>query len=241
MRTRVVSSIVLLSLPVVMSAQVRRPRVGRNPTPTAAPLPPTNGKIAQTLEYQRSKWSAQGYSLISNVRLPNAAGASSATIMGTGTQGGYRLNDHFAGTVDVTTSIFGSALNSQTAEVGTRFSPGTFEQEVRGFVDVRGSYMHISDNYNVSNDQFSSTSDYATTRYARGVGGVVGAGFAYALTNSFALSTELSALRSRMTAYRSTGPAAIPNTGNYWMTQIRLTVGLNYSATHVNTLKQNPH
>jgi len=241
MRTRVVSSIVLLSLPIVLSAQVRRPRVGRNPTPAAAPLPPTNGKIAETLEYQRSKWSTQGYSMFSSVRLPTPGGATSSAIMGAGTQGGYRLNDHFTGTVDLTASMFGSPLSNQTAEVGTRFSPGAFDQLVRAFFDVRGAYMHVTDNYNVSSDQFSSTSDYATTRYARGVGGVVGGGFAYALTNSFALSTELSAVRSRMTAYRSTGPAAIPNIGNYWMTQIRLTVGLNYSATHVNVLKQNPH
>lgn len=242
MRARVVAFVALLTLPVALSAQIlRRPPVGRNPTPSPVPLPPTAEPVARALQYHQSRWSAEGYSLFTNVRVATPNGVANYTNVGAGTHGGYRFGDHFSGTADLTSSFDGSPTETQTAEVGARYAPAPFEQQVRPFFDVRGSYLHMSDTFFSANNTVSPVGDYATTRYARGFGGIVGTGFEISLTNSFALSTELSAMRGRMTAYRVNGPADFPNASAYWLTQYRLALGLKYSARRVTALRQNPH
>jgi hypothetical protein len=117
--------------------------------------------------------------------------------------------------------------------------PMPFSQDIRPFVDLRASYLWLSDAYAFPGAQ--TNQGYETTRYGRGFGGIGGAGFEYSLTNSLALSTEVSALRGRMTAYRSASPTTIPDGTAYWMTSYRLTLGLKYSATRMAQFAQKPH
>jgi hypothetical protein len=239
MRTRLLSLIALLALPAALSAQIlRAPR--RPSTPAPAPLPPTAGPVARTLELHHSRWSVDAYSLFSNVRVPTGAGTASYASFGGGTHGGYRIGDRFTGTVDLTTSQFGSPINSSTAEVGTRFMPMPFSTEIRPFFDVRATYMWLMDNSAFASQQLGGA-DYQVTRYGRGLGAIAGGGFEYPLTNSLALSTEVSALRGHMTAYRSDNPTTIPTGTGYWLTSYRLTLGLKFSATRLAPLTQKPH
>ena len=238
MRTRLVSLTVLLALPAALSAQVlRAPR--RPTTPAPAPLPPTGGAVAQQLAYHRSRWSGEGYSMFTNVRMPAGAGTASYATIGGGTHGGYRVSDRFTGTADITTSQFGSPINASTVEIGTRFMPMPFDVDIRPFVDVRASYMWLEDNFALPAGQ-SAAGDYAVTRFGHGAGGIAGGGFEYSLTNSLALSTELSAVRGRMTTYNTNNPVGVPVGSAYWMTSYRLTIGLKYSATRVAHLAAQP-
>ena len=78
-------------------------------------------------------------------------------------------------------------------------------------------------------------------RYSRGFGSAAGAGVEYSLTNSLALTTGLSAMRNRMTTYRLTGPATVPSAGSaYWMTSVRLSLGLKFNPVRSLQSKQNP-
>jgi hypothetical protein len=129
-------------------------------------------------------------------------------------------------------------MQFQTGEVGGRFLAMPFGEQVRPFVDLRAAYVHLSDTYEIPGNQFGFNE---VTRYARGFGGITGAGFEYSLTNSFAFMTEFAALRARMTAYRSSTPTAIPDRTGYWMTSYRLAFGLRYNPTRTTSLKQNPH
>ncbi|HEY4304983.1 MAG TPA: hypothetical protein VGM82_10980 [Gemmatimonadaceae bacterium] len=236
MRTRAASLFVMLALPAALSAQILR--IPRRGTPPPAPLPPTAEPVARALRVQQSRWSGEAYSLFSSVRVPGANGGSSNyATFGGGTHGGYRLNDRFTGTADITTSMFGSPINSSTVEVGTRFMPMPFDIDIRPFVDVRASYMYLSDTFTPQGGVVAGN-DYQISRYGRGFGGITGAGFEYSLTNSFALSTELSALRGRMTAYHIDNPTSIPVGNSYWMTAYRLTVGFKYAGTRVSQLRE---
>src|SRR5262249_10579859 len=157
--------------------------------------------------------------MFSGVRLPTPSGATTSSLFSSGTQGGYRLNDHFTGTVDVTASVFGSQLSSQTAEVGGRYAPLPLDEPVRPFLDMRAAYLHVSDMFDIPAES-AAIPGYAMTRYANGFGGIVGAGFAYSLTNSLGLSTELSAVRGHMNAYHTQSPTGIPYGTGYSMTQV---------------------
>jgi hypothetical protein len=236
MRVRLVSFVALLAAPLVLSAQVL-PRVGRRPTPEPAPLPPTGGPIARSLDLQRSRWSVDGYSMFSNIRVPIGGTVANYAAFGGGTHAGYRFADRFTGTVDITSSQFGSPVNVSTAEVGTRFMPTPFDVEVRPFFDLRASYLYMNDNFSTP----AASTNYLTTRYGNGFGAIAGGGFEYFLTNSFALSTELTAMRGRMTAYSSSNPTAFPVGASYWTTTYRLALGLRYSQTRRGNLVQKPH
>lgn len=238
MRTRLLSLVVLLALPAALSAQIlRSPR--RPTTPAPVPLPPTGGAVAKQLELHRSRWSTEAYSLFSNIRMPAGPSTASYATLGGGTHAGYRISDRFTGTADATTSQFGSPITSSTIEVGSRFMPMPFDVDIRPFVDVRASYMWLEDNFGIPNGQ-SAAGDYQVSRFGHGMGGIAGGGFEYSLTNSFALSTEVAAVRGRMTTYNTSNSAGIPVGNGYWMTQYRLTVGLKYSATRVAHMAQQP-
>jgi hypothetical protein len=72
-----------------------------------------------------------------------------------------------------------------------------------------------------------------TSRYSRGFGAVAGVGAEYSLTNTFALTTGLSAMQSNMVPYRSNG-VSIPTSGeSYRMTTYRLAIGLRYNPIHM--------
>lgn len=247
MRTRALVVIALLSLPAGLSAQgVRLPRVGRGTRPQPAPLPPETAPVARALAYKRSRWSIEGYSLINSVRVPTAAGGvTSYTTFGTGTRADYRYTERFSATVDFTASPLGDPAITETAEIGTRFRPLPWNEEIRPFFDVRAAYMHMYDTFAFPmqtsvtagglNQQYVEES-----RYSRGFGSVAGAGLEYSLTNTLALTTELTAMRNRMTTYRLTSPTSIPSGTTYWMTSFRYTLGLKFNPVRALRLAQKP-
>src|SRR5258705_13802227 len=100
MRTRALVAIALLTLPCGLTAQVLRiPRRGAVPDP--APLPPAAAPVARALALQRSRWSAEGYSLVSALQVPNGnGGVSRYSTFGTGTHADYRYADHLTATID---------------------------------------------------------------------------------------------------------------------------------------------
>lgn len=247
MRTRALVVIALLALPAILDAQrLPRPRIGRGTPPQAAPLPPEAPTVARALAYKRSRWSGEAYSLITSVQIPTADGGSASYAnFGAGTHGDYRYTDRFSATVDLTVSALGSPVTTETAEIGTRFRPAPMDQALRPFFDVRAAYMHMYDLYampiasSVSggglNHQFVQEA-----RYSRGFGSVAGAGLEYSLTRSLSLTTELTAMRNRMTTYRLSGPANVPNGSTYWMTSFRYSLGLKFNPVRALYLAQNP-
>jgi hypothetical protein len=235
-----------LSCPVVLAAQVTRPpRTGQAPPPTS-PRPglpaPEPTVVGRALQYQRSRWSGEGYSLISTTAVPISVGGSARyTTVGTGTRGLYRFSDNWSATMDMTAAFLGSPAFTETAEVGTRYAPASFESELRPFVDVRAAYLRMNDQYlapaGASFDGLASTID----RYTRGFGAVTGAGFDVAVSRSVALTNEVSVLRSRMSTYRLGGAfTGLPTVNNYWMTSFRYAIGFKFTPVRTLHLDQNP-
>jgi hypothetical protein len=241
MRTNALAVIALLALSSGLGAQgVRLPRIGGTmPQPTS--LPPEAPGVTRALAYKRSRWSAEGYSLISAIQVPGGAGGmTSYTSFGAGTHADYRYTDRVSATADVTVSTLGGQATAETAEVGMRFRPMPFDEQLRPFFDVRAAYMHMYDTYAIPGGAGFTVGGPGQFidegRYSRGVGGIGGAGLEYSLTRTLSLTTELSALRNRMDTYRLTGAAGLPGNANYWMTSYRFTLGLKYnpvSALHM--------
>jgi hypothetical protein len=247
MRIRTFALIALLALPTASSAQrIRLPRGGRGATPQPAPLPPEAGPVSRALAYKRSRWSAEGYTLITSLQLPSVGGGVTRyTTPGAGTRADYRYTERWSATVDLTASLPGTPTTAETAEVGTRFSPLPWDRDLRPFFDVRVAYVHAYDAF--STQTAASIVAGAPgrqfvegTRYSRGLGSVGGLGLEYSLTPSFALTTEFSALRSRMSTYRSAGPAIIPSGSNFWMTSFRYTLGLKFNPVRALHATQKP-
>jgi hypothetical protein len=251
MRTRTLVILGLLTLPAVVGGQVGRlPRGGQRTPTEPTPTPPKEiPEVSRALAYKRARWSTEGYSLVSTVRTPAAQGGlTSSTAYGVGTHADFRYTNLWSATADLTVSPLGGSSVSETAEVGTRFAPLPWSQDyrsIRPFVDLRAAYMHLSDTY-ATPAQLSggvpgvSRQLVNDTRYSRGFGGVAGAGAEFPLTDVLALSTELSAMRNRMTAYRLTGPASVPGGSTYWMTSVRFAFGLKYSPVTPLNMIQKP-
>jgi hypothetical protein len=248
MRTRSFLLIALVSLPAVATAQAgaRLPRGGTSrPGTRPTDLPPEIPVVARALELRRSRWSGEGYSMFSAIQVPAGDGSTSYTAVGAGTRADFRFAEHFSATVDLTASFFGGFANTQTGEVGTRFLPSPRSAIVRPYFDVRAVYTHANDTYTIPGTPDGpvggpAQSRFETGRYSGGFGALAGAGFEYSLTNSFALTTELSALRTHMNSYRVTGNPTLQGRTNYTMTAYRLTVGLKYNAVQALHLAQNP-
>ncbi len=222
--------------------RVRLPRRGTTPPP--ATLPPTAGQIAQSLAYTRSHWSVEGYSVVSTVDIPAATaagGVSRFTAAGAGTHGDYRITEHFSATMDATASIPGGPANVQTFEAGTRYSPRSYDHAIRPFVDTRALYARMYDTFSagaVPEGAIVGAGDESIEagRYSRGLGGVAGAGVEFGLTRSLALTTEVSAMRGRLSSYRMTGGGGLPAGDSYWTTSVRYALGLRFnpvSALHM--------
>lgn len=242
MRTGTLLLIALL-VPLAPSAAQRPPipRIGRRPTPEPATLPPQAGPVARSLAYKRSRWSAEAYSLVSRFQIPQPnGGVAGFTSVGTGTHADYRYNQHWSATVDLTASLFGSPTHAETAELGTRYSPLSWDQPLRPFLDVRAGYMHMFDPFSFATygDPYSTNYGVAS-RYSRGFGGATGGGFEYALTRSFALTTQVSLLRTRMTTYRISA-GVTPNADRFWMTTVRYTLGFKINPVRALYLQQSP-
>jgi hypothetical protein len=239
MRTRALVSLAVLSLPMVVSAQIVQRRPSTRTPVDPAPLPPAAPEVGRELAYKRSRWALEAYSLFSAVQLPSAGGATYSAVLGAGTHGDYRLTNLIAATADVTyANLSNTNMSYQTAEMGTRFTVPIRDEVTRPYIDARAVYMNLSDLYlgDVTTGRNSST---PSTRYSRGFGGLAGVGVEHPMFGSFLLSTEISALRNRMTTYRSTG--AMPASGtNMWATTYRLTIGVRYNQQRSMQLSQNP-
>jgi hypothetical protein len=239
MRTRALFLVAVLALPSVASAQIRIPRAGRRPTPPPAELPPRPGNVARAVAIQRSHWSVDGYAMVSAFQVPSPAGGVTAyTSLGTGTRGSYRVTDHVSATVDMTASMVGSPTITETAELGTRYSPMTWDHSLRPYFDLRAGFIHMYDQFGSLFDIGGQTLGHGA-RYSRGFGGVTGTGFEYSLTRSLALTTGVSLMRSRMTSYRI-APGSIPNGTQFWLTTFRYTLGFRFNPVRALNLSQNP-
>ncbi|MEO8621280.1 MAG: hypothetical protein ABI625_09465 [bacterium] len=232
---RIYSAIaVALILPSIAFAQGRAPRIGGARPGQPVPLGPQPEIVARAIAIQRSHYSVETYPLISRVQAPGyAAGRpiSGWTSFGSGTRLDYRLTRFVSWTVDLTSSYLGGPATFETAELGTRLRPENWDYRLRPFADIRAGFEYSSGQYASPVDLgIGPASSLAMgSRYSRGFGGVAGAGLEYSLTNTFALTTALSAMRSNMTTYRYVG-APGPTTGDsYRMTTYRLAIGLKYN------------
>ena len=185
--------------------------------------------------------------MISSIQVPNPAGGSSTySSIGAGTHADYRLSERWSATLDFTASPGGGPATTETAEVGTRFSPGVWSADYRGirpFFDLRASYLHMSDTFAsplavVATGTSQQVAD--GERYSRGFGSIAGAGADFPLTNSFALTGEVTGMRNRLTTYRLTSLTNVPSGTAYWMTSFRFTLGVKYNPVNALHLSQNP-
>jgi hypothetical protein len=238
MRIRSGALTILLAIPCALSAQrIRLPRVGRRPTPPPAALPPEVPEVNRALALQRSRWSAEGYGMVTSIQVPQPGNSvSTYATLGTGTHADYRYTDHWSASVDMTLASMNSPAILGTAEVGTRFAPLALDADVRPFFDVRAAYIYMYDLYSqplVIAGNNTTTPLYAEqSRYSRGGGGIVGTGFEYTLTNSLSLSTELLAFRNHLTTYRTSGPGTVPTGSGFNMTSYRYVLGFKYNRAH---------
>jgi hypothetical protein len=249
MRIRTLLIVAAIALPAGSNAQVRRlpPKPGQT-TPQPAPLPPEAPAVGKALAYKRSNWTVEAYSLISTVQVPTGNGTSSYTTYGAGTRGDYRLSNQFSATMDLTVSPLGGGAITETGEAGLRFAPLAWDEEARGvrpFVGARVGYMHMYDTFSSTLAEAaartSSSQQFVESgRYSRGFGTIIGAGAEMFVTQTLGVTTELSMMKNRMTAYHLTNAAALPVSGSYNMTSVRLAIGFKYNAVHALQLAQNP-
>lgn len=236
MRIRSAIAVVLL-LPSVSFAQARAPRIGGARPGQPVPLGPQPEPIARAQAITRSRYSVETYPLISRVvssGFANGSPGSSWTSVGTGTRLDWRSTQYLSWTFDLTASYLGGASLTETAEVGTRIRPENWEYRLRPFADVRVGFEHAYDSYSQQELGIGPASGLASgSRYSRGFGAVAGAGVEYSLTNTFALTTAMSAMRSNMTAYRVIGVSVPTADNSFRMTTYRLTVGLKYNPVHM--------
>jgi hypothetical protein len=226
---------VALFVPSISEAQLRAPIPGSGRRPTEpVPLGPQPAVVARALNYTRSRYSVEAYPLISRVVAPgfvSGSPSSSWTNFGSGTRLDWRLTRYVSWTLDLTSSFLGGPANTQTAELGLRLHEQNWERRLRPFADVRVGYENASESYGQSRDLgIGPASGLAgTSRYSRGFGAVAGVGAEYSLTNTFALTTGLSAMRSNMVAYSSNGVSIPTADKSFRMTTYRLALGLRYN------------
>ena len=237
MRFRTVFAAALL-LPSVAFAQARAPRIGGRRPGQPVPLSPEPEAVARSQAYQRSRYSVETYPLFSRVQAPGfvpGSPVSSWTSFGTGTRLDYRYTQYLSWTIDLTSSYLGGPAITETAVVGTRIRPENWDYRLRPFADVRFGFEHASDSYSLPVDLGigPASSLSSGSRYSRGFGGVAGAGLEYGLTNTFALTTAMSAMRSNMVAYRYSFTSVGTGGDSFRMTTYRMTIGLKYNPVHL--------
>jgi len=236
MRIRTALAFVLL-LPSVSSAQARRPRIGGTDPGQSVPLSPQPNAVARSQAFVRSRYSIEAYPLISRVIAPSLSGgaASTWTSAGSGARLDWRSNPYMSFTFDLTSAYLGGQAITATAELGVRIHPEHGESRFRPFGDARIGYEHSGE----TNNQLQSSlgigpaSEFAArSRYSRGFGAVLGGGVEYGLTNTMALMTGVSAMRSNMAAYQFTGVNLPAGGDRFVMTTYRLTLGLKYNPVY---------
>ena len=233
MRTCTVILAVVLLVPSVAHSQRRAPGIGGQLPGMPMPDVRQPDVIARSQAFVRSRYSVEAYPLISRVEAPglvNGGPTSRWTSFGTGTRLDWRHTDYLSWTLDVTASYLGGPAITETAEVGARIRPENWNDRVRPFADVRVGFEHVSQSLSNQDLGFGSASiRTGDVRYGRGFGAVAGAGMEYFLTNTLAMTTAVSAMRTSMTAYRFTGVSAPTTESSYRMTTYRLAVGLKYN------------
>ena len=231
MRARSVVALCLLLLPAAVSAQrVRLGGRGRATGPTE--LPPTAPTIARELSYVRLPVSFESYSVITRVDAPGFVGngiSSSWTSLGAGTRADYRFYRYASATLDMTSTIYGGPMMAQTVELGMRLGPQRYEHRVYPFVDARYGYMYstTSNVGTLESGMFPTQQFAASARYSQGFGAIGGGGMEIGLTRRFSVTTALSVMRNRMTAYDFRGTRPEDNT--YTMTSWRYVLGLRFN------------
>jgi hypothetical protein len=229
--------VLALVIPSAAIAQRSAGRIGGNRPGQPVPLGRQPAVVARSVAMQRSRYAIETYPLLSRVVAPGYSGGrpiSSWNSFGAGTRLDYRFTRFISLTGDITSSLYGGPAQMETAELGMRFHPEDMEVRIRPFADVRVGFEHSTDQFS---DQmalgFGPASSLVTSeRYSRGFGGVIGAGAEYSLTNTFSLTTGVSAMRTNMMAYSYSG-TSVPTTGDrFAMTTYRLSIVLRYNPVY---------
>ncbi len=236
MRLSIVT-LAVAALPSVAAAQVRQPRRPPVPPPqiTTSDLPPQAPVVNHALDYQRAHWAIDAYTFVSSYASPTGLGTTSKyTTVGSGTRADYRISPHVSATVDLTSTYpFGPSM-TLTGEAGSRYWSTSRESLMRPYIDLRGVYLRMSDQFDTPAAGTGSATPYGYTtynRYSQGVGALVGAGFERTINNSFSVTTGLAAVRAAMNTYRIESTGQIPDHSRYWTTSMRFMLGISYNRT----------
>jgi hypothetical protein len=235
MRIRTVLALTLIAAPALASAQrIPPPRIGgRGPT-GATELPPQIAPVARAVAFQRSRASYETYPMVSYISAPGyGPGALSHwTTFGAGSRVDFRLRRNVSATLDLTSSFLGGPAYTQTAELGTRFSPMRNERRLYPFFDIRAAYLNaFRGRAPTYIDPYGYNAFYGAD-YTEGYGGVIGTGAEYTLSRSFSLVSGASVLRSRMRSYE-TGNSFTRS--RFTLTSYRWVVALRYNPVHLLT------
>jgi hypothetical protein len=233
MRIRIAIVAATLLFPTVGTAQRRMPTIGgRQPGPQM----PTGRQpevIARAQRMVRSRYSVEAYPLIDRVQasgLRDGSPTTRWTSFGTGTRLDWRHTDHLSWTFDLTAAYLGGRATTETAELGMRIRPQSWNDRLHPFADLRIGIEHVSQSLSNEDIGFGPGSIRTSTmRYGSGFGAAAGGGVEYFVTNTLALTTGLSVMRSRMTAYNYTGLSAPTPESSFRLTTYRLAVGLRYN------------
>jgi hypothetical protein len=236
MRTRTLIATVLLLAPMALSAQriaIPLP-IGRRGPAHPEPLPPQPGPVAQQLAYRRSHLSIETYPMVAFTDAPGLAGlgrGGSWASLGAGTHAEYRFAHYLAGTLDLTSTLYGGPAVTQTAEIGTRFQAQRGEGRWYPYLDVRGGYVATHQSYGTFGDPFTDpVTQGGYGRYSTGFGGIAGAGLEYAVTRMFSITSGASLLRGRLSMSDLYNPAS--NRERFTMTSLRYTIALRFNPVY---------
>lgn len=233
MRVRACVAIALVLIPSLAYAQPRPGiRLGGQPPRVAGAMPegPQARPVSQALRYHRLNVSMEAYPFVSRVSVPSHAGlpGEAFTTGGSGTRFEYRFHPLAASTLDLTTSIIGGPVYSQTAELGFRLGPSRASGDVIPFVDARGGYLYSAPKQQLETLGTATPITFATVmQYARGPAAIAGAGIEFAATRRFSVTTAAAYSRTFVTARPLMWWSAEPY--RYTMSQMRYSIALRYN------------
>ena len=232
MRAGALVAVALVLVPAITSAQRPRIRMGGQPPRVAGVLPegPAARPVSEARRYQRLNVSMEAYPFVSRVTVPTHAGMAGEafTTGGTGTRFEYRFHRMAASTLDLTSSIIGGPLYSQTAELGFRFGPSRASADIVPFVDVRGGYLYSLPKQQLQPFNRDLPITFATvTQYSKGPAMIGGGGIEFAATHRFSVTTAATYSRTFVTARPLMWWRTEPY--KYTMSQMRYSIALRYN------------
>jgi hypothetical protein len=232
MRARLALTFAFLAVPLIAADAQRLPMPrGRQPA-RPAELPPQPGSIAREFAYKRLPYSAESYPLVSfnSASVPvTAGGISSWVSWGFGQRIDYRVAPAVSATLDLTSSLLGGPVRTETVELGFRLRPDRDAKRLYPFLDARVGYMQAFQSqfrpFDVT-DPFAEGAPGQGSRWSRGFGAVGGGGMEYALSRMFSLTSSAMVMRSRLTTrmFLASGDET-----RYWLTTYRYTLGLRFN------------